>query len=227
MHILLIEDHRDVAENICDFFEPSEHVMDYAGDGITGLHLALVNHYDVIVLDLMLPAMDGITLCRKLRREGKRSTPVLMLTAKDTVDDKLKGFSAGTDDYLVKPFSLLELKVRIEALHRRATQSNTSRVLVVGDLQYDPDTLCVRRGGESINLKPITRKILVSLMQASPRVVSRVEIEREIWGEDPPDDDVLRAHIYALRRAIDKPFTTKLLHTIHGVGYRLARADEG
>ena len=227
MHILLIEDHRDLAQNICDFFEPSNHAVDYAGDGISGLHLALDNHYDVIVLDLMLPGMGGITLCQKFRQEGKKSTPVLMLTAKDTVDDKLEGFSAGTDDYLVKPFSLLELKARVEALYRRATQSNISRVLVVSDLQYDPDTLSVRWAGHLINLNPTTRKILALLMRASHRVVTREEIEREIWGEDPPDDDVLRAHIYALRRVVDKPFATKLLHTIHGAGYRLAPADEG
>ncbi|MFQ5754999.1 MAG: response regulator transcription factor [Acidiferrobacterales bacterium] len=226
MRILVIEDHRDLVQNICEFLEPEGHVVDYAGDGITGLHLALVNDYDVIVLDLTLPAMDGITLCQKFRSESKKNTPVLMLTARDTVEDKLQGFSAGTDDYLVKPFSLLEMKARLEALQRRGRESGTSRVIVVGDLQYDPDTLSVQRAGQPIHLNRTNRRILSLLMQASHRVVTREEIEREIWGDNPPDSDVLRAHVYALRRAIDKPFATKLLRTIHGVGYRLASPDE-
>ncbi len=225
MRILVIEDHRDIAENIGDYLEPKGHVLDYAADGITGLHLAVTNDYDVIVLDLGLPALDGLTLCRKLREEAKKSTPVLMLTARDRVDDKVAGFGAGGDDYLVKPFAMKELEIRLDALRRRGTGSTLSRTLTVADLQFDPDTQIVKRAGRRLELNPSQRTLLELLMTNTHRVVRRDELEQALWGDDPPDGDVLRAHIYALRAAIDKPFPLKLLHTIHGTGYRLAAED--
>lgn len=226
MRVLIIEDHRDLARNIGECLESHGHATDYAGDGVTGLHLALVNDYDVIVLDITLPAMDGLTVCERLRREGKKTTPVLMLTARDKLDDKLAGFRSGADDYLVKPFSLAELHARLDALDRRARGIGPSRVLRVADLTFDPDTLVVRRGGRSITLSPAGRALLDVLMRASPNVVPRATLENSLWGDEPPDRDVLRTHTYALRRAIDRPFEAKLLHTVHGSGYRLA-ADEG
>jgi len=221
MKILIIEDNKDIAANIADYFEPLGHTLDFAADGLTGLHLAVTQRFDVIVLDLMLPGMDGITLCQKLRQEGKMNTPVIMLTARDQLDDKLMGFQVGADDYLVKPFSLKELEVRVQALFKRSQTSAVDRNLNVADLQYNPDTLETYRLNQKLELNPIQRRLLDILMQNSGRVVSREELERHIWGDILPDNDVLRTHIYSLRSIIDKPFTKKLLHTIHGAGYRL------
>lgn len=221
MKVLVIEDHRDIAENIGDYLEPRGHVLDYAPDGRTGLALAIANRYDAIVLDVMLPGLDGVTLCRRLREEAKLNVPVLMLTARDRLADKEAGFMAGADDYLVKPFSLKELELRLLALHRRSVGSPASRVLRVADLVFDPDSLGVARAGRPIDLNPAARKLLRYLMERSNRVVPREELETLLWKDDPPEGDVLRSHIYALRAAIDRPFAVKLLHTVHGTGYRL------
>jgi DNA-binding response OmpR family regulator len=226
MNILIIEDNKDIAENIADYFEPLGQTLDFAADGLTGLHLAVTKRFDVIVLDLMLPGMDGITLCQKLRQEGKMNTPVIMLTARDQLDDKLMGFQAGADDYLVKPFSIKELEVRIQALFKRSKTSSADTNLVVADLDYNPETLEAHRSGQKLELNPIQRRLLELLMQNSRRVVTREELEQHIWGDILPDNDVLRTHIYSLRNIIDKPFSQKLLHTIHGAGYRLFEDGE-
>ena len=225
--LLLIEDHRDIAEMIAEFFEQRGYVIDHAGDGVTGLHLAVSNHYDVIVADVMMPGMDGITLCRKLREEARRDTPLLMLTARDTLDDKLAGLDAGADDYLVKPFEIRELEARIRTLLRRHRGTQGRDTLRVGDLVLDTSTLTVTRGGTPIKLMPIGIKLLTILMRASPRVVSRQQLEQEVWGDTLPDSDTLRSHLYALRRAIDKPFGRTLLHTLPGLGYRLTDEPPG
>lgn len=226
MRILVIEDHSDIAENIGDYLGPKGHAVDFAADGITGLHLAVANRYDAIVLDLMLPGLTGFEVCRKLRDEAKNDTPVLMLTARDQLDDKVQGFSAGADDYLVKPFALKELEIRLEALKRRSSSAVVPRVLKVADLEFDPDTQVVKRAGKRLELNPSLRTLLGVLMTNTHRVVRRDELEAALWGEDRPDADVLRAHIYALRSIIDKPFERKLVHTVHGTGYRLSDADE-
>lgn len=220
MKILVIEDNRDIAANIADYLEPRGHVLDFAATGPHGLQLALQEHYDVIVLDIMLPGFNGMVLCRRLREEGRSDVPVLMLTARDQLDDKLEGFQAGTDDYLVKPFSVKELEVRLQALIKRGTRQE-SRGLKVADLQYDPQTLVATRDGRVLELNPMQRKLLELLMNNAHRVVTREELERHIWGDELPDNDVLRTHIYSLRNIIDKPFEHKLLQTIHGAGYRL------
>ncbi len=222
MRLLLIEDHRDIAANISEFFEARGTTVDHEIDGASGLRKALEESYDAIVLDLMLPGLDGLSLCRQLRHAGRTRVPVLMLTAKDLLEDKIEGFEAGADDYLVKPFSLAELEVRIKALVRRASVPQTPRVLTIGDLRFDVDTLEAHRGNELLKLTPTTRRILMLLMQKAPRVVTRAELERELWGDQPPQGDFLRAHMHALRTAIDKNFPVKLLHTIHGTGYRLS-----
>lgn len=221
MHLLLIEDNPDLVENLCEFLESTGHTVDIAYNGITGLGFAIENSYDVIILDLMLPGLDGLEVCAWLRREG-RDTPVLMLTARDTLHNKLEGFASGADDYLVKPFALPELGARVGALARRARREIAQQRLIVADLQYDPDTLRVERAGRRIELAPIPLKILALLMRRSPGVVRREEIEREIWGDDPPDSDTLRAHLHVLRTAIDRGFESTLLHTIRGMGYRIA-----
>lgn len=222
MRLLLIEDHRDIAANISEFYEARGATVHHELDGSDGLHRALTEPYDAIVLDIMLPSLDGLSLCRQLRQAGRTRVPVLMLTAKDLLEDKIEGFEAGADDYLVKPFSLAELDARLKALLRRASVPQTPRVLTVADLSFDLDTLEATRSGEPVKLNPTTRRILMLLMQNTPRVVTRAELERELWGDQPPQGDFLRAHMHALRAAIDKNFPVKLLHTIHGTGYRLA-----
>ncbi|MBK6727501.1 MAG: response regulator transcription factor [Xanthomonadales bacterium] len=223
--VLLVEDNRGIAEMVGEFLERRGYSVDYASDGITGLRLAIAEPYDVIVLDLMLPGMDGLDLCRKLRNEAKKSTPVLMLTARDTLDDKLVGLDAGADDYLVKPFEIRELEARIRALIRRDRRQVSTEVLRVSDLVLDTATLRATRDGKDLLLSPIGLKLLTILMRESPRVVSRRDIEREVWGDLLPDSDTLRSHLYNLRKVIDKPFAKQLLHTIHSAGYRLADLD--
>lgn len=225
MHILVIEDNPDLVANLYDFLEAKGHAIDAAYDARTGLRFALEHSYDVIVLDLMLPGMDGLEVCSRLRKAG-RATPVLMLTARDTLQDKLEGFEAGTDDYLVKPFALQELEARLKALVRRVRGEQAQRTLQVADLVFDPDTLRLRRAGREIVLPPIPLRILELLMRQSPRVVTRGEIERAIWGDSPPDSDALRAHMHMLRSVIDKPFEVPILRTVRGIGYQLAAPDE-
>lgn len=226
MRVLIIEDNRDLASNMFDFLETKGHVVDAAGDGITGMHLALVNEYDAIVLDLMLPGMDGITLCRKLREEGGKDTPILMITARDSLEDKIAGLEAGADDYLVKPAELREVELRLRVLFRRVgDHTQKQKKMTVEDLSLDPFTCSVRRGTKAIELPPIPYKILEMLMARSPQVVNREDIEHVVWGEGRPDSDSLRAHVHLLRELIDKPFERKLLRTMRGFGYQLVSPD--
>jgi DNA-binding response OmpR family regulator len=220
--ILLIEDNRSISEMVGEYLERRGYSVDFAADGVTGLHLAVSNSYDVVILDLMLPGLDGIEVCRKLRQDAKRATPVLMLTARDTLEDKVSGLDAGADDYLVKPFELKELDARVRSLIRRDRRQVSQGVLKVGDLVLDTATLRLTRGGKDLLVSPIGLKLLSILMRESPRVVSRRDIEREVWGDMLPDSDTLRSHLYNLRKVIDKPFDQPLLHTIHSAGYRLA-----
>jgi DNA-binding response OmpR family regulator len=224
--VLLIEDHRDIAELVGDYLQSRGYRLDFAADGLIGLHLAVVNDYDVVILDLMLPGMDGMEVCRKLRKEARRDTPLLMLTARDTQQEKIDGLNAGADDYLVKPFDIAELEARVAALVRRRRSELAPAVLRVADLVLDTGTLEVERAGRRLGLTPITLKILTVLMRATPRVVSRHDLEREVWGDVLPDSDTLRSHLYVLRKVIDKPFDRSLLHTVHGAGYRLAVDDD-
>jgi DNA-binding response OmpR family regulator len=225
MRILIIEDNADIAASIYDYLEDRGHTMDAAPDGITGLHLAVTNDYDVIILDLGLPGIDGLDVCRRLRKDARVGTPVLMLTARDTLNDKLEGFDSGADDYLVKPFALEELAARVQALHERRGR-RTNETLRVADLSLDESQHRVVRSGKAIALNPIGFKILAFLMAESARVVPRREIEEVVWGDNPPDSDALRTHVSNLRNAVDKPFDKPLLHTIRGVGYRVAELDD-
>lgn len=221
MNILLIEDNRDLATNLFDYFEAKGHAMDLAADGISGLHFAAANQYDVLILDVMLPGMDGLTLCKRLREAGKL-VPILMLTARDSLDDKIAGLEAGADDYVVKPFSLREVDARLQALVRRSIAHESGSKLQVGDLIFDTLTFRVMRGERGIELPPVPLKLLEILMRQSPRVLPREEIEKAIWGDSPPDSDALRAHLYILRNAIDKNSDKPLLKTLRGIGYQIS-----
>ncbi|GAB4189912.1 MAG: response regulator transcription factor [Wenzhouxiangellaceae bacterium] len=224
MRILIVEDNPDIAANLGDFLDDRGHTVDYAADGISGLRLAADHEFDAIVLDLSLPGLDGLEVCERLRGEAKKETPVLMLTARDQLGDKLEGFKRGADDYLVKPFELQEVEARLQVITRRGRNTST-RKLQVGDLEYDLDTLVVTREQRELELNPIGLKILRRLMEASPRVVTRQELEAYVWGDELPDSDSLRVHIHSLRSVIDKPFAQPLIQTRHGIGYRLVNTD--
>lgn len=223
--ILLIEDHADLAATIGDELEARGYTMDFAADGASGLGLAMTQNYDLIVLDLMLPKLDGMEVCRRLR-EQRIGTPILMLTARDQVADKVEGFETGADDYLVKPFDMDELAARIKALLRRSRGEVSESEWRVADLTFDTGSLRVERGGKRITLSPTGLRILRILMRESPRVVSRESLEQELWGDLLPDSDTLRSHLYNLRREIDRPFKVKLLHTLPGIGFQLAAPED-
>lgn len=226
MRLLIIEDNKDLSFEMTDYLESQGDIVDAAADGITGLHLAVVNPYEAVVLDLTLPGIDGLELCRRLRQDAGNWVPILMLTARDTLADRINGFEQGADDYMVKPFSLKELKLRLNALVRRHSRIYQHETLRVADLELQPDTREVRRGGVAIELTVIEFQILELLMRKSPCVVSRQNLEYGVWGDMPPDGEALRVHIYHLRQAIDKSFAPRLLHTVRGVGYQL-KADHG
>ena len=226
MRILVVEDNKDILANVLDFLALKGYTVDCAQDGLGGMHLAVTEQYDLIVLDVMLPGMDGFQICQRLREDARLETPIIMLTARDTLDDRLQGLGVGADDYLVKPFALSELVARIEAVLRR-TQGSRKRKMQVADLVYDLDTLYITRAGQPIKLNPLGLKLLAVLMQKSPAVVRRETLEEALWGDDCPDSDSLRSHIHQLRQVLDKPFDVPVLHTIHGVGYRLAESPNG
>lgn len=220
MRILVVEDNRDILTNVLDYLTLKGYSVDCAEDGLSGMHLAVTEHYDLIVLDIMLPGIDGFQFCQRLRDDARRETPIIMLTARDALDDKLRGLKAGADDYLLKPFALSELVARIESILRRS--GNRTRLLQVADLCYDIDTLQVSRAGLPLRINPTGMKLLALLMQKSPAVVKREALEDILWGDEAPDSDSLRSHIHQLRQIIDKPFERPLLHTVHGFGYRLS-----
>ena len=224
--VLLVEDDPAVREGLGLALRRQGHDVRAAGTGEEGVERLRETRPDIVVLDIMLPGIDGYTLCKRLREDARRDTPVIMLTARDQLDDRLQGFKSGADDYLIKPFALSELAARIEAVMRRA-QGGGRRALQVGDLSYDLDTLEVTREGRLLKLNPVGLKLLAVLMQKSPHVLRREVLEEALWGDDCPDSDSLRSHVHQLRQVIDKPFDKPLLHTVHGVGYRLAEGRDG
>jgi len=194
---------------------------------VTGLHLAVSQPYDALILDWMLPRMEGPEVLRRLRADHGSEVPVIMLTARDELPDKIAGFRAGADDYLTKPFALPELEVRLEALMVRAKGRNPRKLLEVADLKLDLATLEAQRDGKPLHLYPACRKLLEVLMRASPGAVTRQQLEFALWGDELPDGDLLRSHVYELRRSVDGPFQQKLIHTLPRVGYRLGVSAAG
>lgn len=219
LSLLLVEDHRQLAQSVLEFLEQQGASVDYAGDGRLARELLREHHYDLILLDIMLPGEDGYSVCQYLRKELTLTTPVIFLTARDHLDDKLEGFSRGGDDYLVKPFALPELLARVQAQVRRNRGEVAPHILSVSDLELDPSRQEVRREGQVLKLSPTAFRILRILMRESPKVVSREQLEKELWGDLVPDSDALRSHLYNLRKVIDKPFSVPLLETLPGVGF--------
>ena len=220
LHILVIEDHPAIVDGIRDYLDPDQFEIDVARDGEEGLAKALLGIHDLIVLDLMLPGMDGLELCRKLRGEHGIPTPVLMLTARDTIADKVEGFRAGTDDYLTKPFAIEELESRLLALYRRGGGGHPPSLQAAG-LTLDFAHHQVIRAGRLIQVPPTVFRILAILMRRHPALVTRTELERLLWGNQPPGSDTLRTHMATLRKLLEKPFDRPLVETIYGTGYRL------
>jgi DNA-binding response OmpR family regulator len=221
MLVLLVEDHRLLAETLSDYLATEAIDVDYASNGTQGLALARSQPFDAIILDVNLPGMDGFTICRELRQTYKIDTPVLMLTARDQLQDKLTGFEQGADDYLVKPFENQELVVRLKALVKRHRGQVTTKQLTVGDLVLDVGSQQITRAGQPVEVSPTCFRILNILVREYPQVVTREAIEQELWGSDVPDTDVLRSHIYNLRKGVDNPFDTPMIQTVKGVGLRL------
>ncbi len=219
--LLIIEDNPELVANLYAFFEPLGYVLDDARDGASGLRRATQHDYDAILLDLMLPRLDGMTLCLKLRQEFQNPVPILMLTARDPVEDRVQGLALGADDYLVKPFSLMELDARIKALVRRAQGRQVQSVLAWRDLQVDTRSPQAWRQGRCIALTPTSHKLLMCLVRAAPAVVRKQEMEYLVWGDEPPDSGALRTHIHELRLQVDRSFDTALITTVHSVGWRM------
>ena len=218
LNALLVEDDLDLAETVIQYLQLEAIDCDYASNGVAGLQLMREHRYDVLLLDLNLPRLDGLSVCQQLRRDGD-DTPVLMLTARDQLDDKIQGFDAGTDDYLVKPFELEELVVRLQALARR--RSGQVRRLSCADLSLDLDSKTATRAGQPLKLSPTGLRLLEVLLRASPRVVSRLALEQALWGDEPPDSNSLKVHLFNLRKAVDGEFAQTLLHTVPGQGFSL------
>lgn len=221
--VLIIEDNREVAGILFDYFLSEEVELDYADNGELGLKLALETAFDAIILDLMLPRMDGLTVCEKLRSAGNE-TPILMLTALDSREDMLNGFNYGADDYLTKPFDLEILDARLQALIKRYRRTVTEASLQFGSLRIDQKTRQAYRDGIRILLNPTTYSILELLCQRAPDIVTRDDITNMLWQDNEPNNDILRSHIYQLRSQLDKPFASSMLITVPKIGFRLEKA---
>lgn len=218
--VLIVEDSPPLRKLLASLFEGAGHRIDFAADGVQGLNLALENPPDVIVLDLGLPRLDGLQVCRELRACADRHIPILMLTARDAVADKLQGFEAGADDYLAKPFSGEELLARCAALTRRH-QLGENHQIRIGPLLLDRRRGTASRDGRELQLNSTAMQILRALVESHPRPLSRSELVERIWGEEAPPSDPLRTHLYLLRKELDGPTEAAMLLNIHGVGYRL------
>ena len=219
LRVLVIEDQHDIAANIWDFLDRRGYEVDHAADGVAGLARAMRGGFDVVVLDLGLPRLDGLDLCRRLRAAG-HGVPVLMLTARDTLDDKLRGFAEGADDYLVKPFAMRELEARIRAVHRRRQPGDDARAFA--DLSYDPRTMTAERAGRQIPLTRLQGAILAALLRDAPRIVPHARLIETAWGAGGGDVAALQTQVYELRALVDKPYPQPLIHAVRGIGYRLA-----
>ena len=225
MRILLVEDDLKIASFIVKGLRATGYAVDHATDGGEGLHLALTQPYDTAIIDIMLPILDGLVLIERMRKE-KVNTPVIILSAKDSIDDRVKGLQTGGDDYLTKPFAFSELLARVQALIRRASGLAEPTRLTVGDLSMNLLTREVVRGGRKIELKPIEFSLLEYLIRSAGRVVSKTMIMEHVWDYNfDPQTNVVEARICRLRDKVDRDFDKKLIHTVRGVGYVLKETD--
>ncbi|BCW89911.1 Transcriptional activator protein CopR [Alphaproteobacteria bacterium SO-S41] len=221
MRLLIVEDDRDAAAYLMKGLKESGHVVDHARDGVEGLALARAQGYDVAIVDRMLPRLDGLGLVQKMREEGNQ-VPVLFLSALGDIDDRVKGLKAGGDDYLPKPYAIVELLARLDALVRRRQPEQIQTKLAVGDLELDLLSRSAARGGQAIDLQPREFLLLEYLMRHAGQVVTRTMLLENVWDYHfDPQTNVIDVHISRLRAKIDKGFADQLLHTVRGAGYCL------
>ena len=220
IRVLIVEDHVGLAQNLFEFLGEERYALDFADTGLTALHLLETNRYDVIVLDVMLPGIDGFDLCRRIRQDLKCATPVILMTARDALDDKESGFAAGADDYLVKPFNLRELQLRIEALDRRGRPP--SQTITAAAMSWDPATLEVSvEGAGKLELGASAASLFEVLIRSWPGYVSYERLSEVLWGRGDGDINALRTHVYTLRKSLQERYSRSLIRTVHGRGYRL------
>ncbi|MFV8571149.1 response regulator transcription factor [Marinobacter sp. SBS5] len=227
LRLLIVEDQVDLAENLFEFLGEDHYELDFAADGLTALHLLATQSYDVIVLDLMLPGVNGYEICRRIREDLQCQTPVILMTALGSLNDKEKGFDCGADDYLVKPFELRELQLRIDALHRRYSPKRS--VLMAGEIRFDPGTLEAELNGVKTTLSGTPARLFELLMRAYPSFLSHEALSEAVWGSHQKEleGNSLRTHIYTLRKALQAGLGHGLVKTIHGRGYCLGSPVSG
>lgn len=221
INVLLVEDNRDLAGSLADYLSETGFEVDFAFNGQSCIELLKANTYQVIIMDIMMPVKDGLTTCRELRERYHITTPVLFLTARDNLEDKLTGFASGGDDYVVKPFAPEEIAVRLRALLKRQL-ADRSGVQQYADLRVDYRLHQVSRQGQPVHLYELQFRMLVLLLRMAPEPVAKAQLEAELWPDGPPESDPLRIHVYNLRKALDGPFSNPLIKTVHGRGYRIA-----
>lgn len=220
IRMLIVEDHVALAENLFEYFDQHRYILDFAADGLTALHLLATNQYDVIVLDVMLPGVSGYEICRRIRTDLQCNTPVIMMTAKDQMQDKEQGFSQGADDYLVKPFNLRELELRVQALDRRHRPQRSR--LKIDALTFDPDTLEVTLESHlPLTLNGSAARLFEMFMRLYPAIVTHEQLQETFGIHREMDANTLRTHVYLLRKQLQQHFGDPMIKTIHGRGYRL------
>lgn len=220
MKLLLLEDRVEVARSLGEFLEAKGCEVDYAYTGKSCVELVKQDDYDVLVLDIAMPGFDGLDACREIRFSLNVATPIIFLTARDTLDDKLTGFRQGADDYLVKPFSPDELLCRLQALAARGPRRDFG-LQKIGDLEINHALKRVIRADVYLTISPVQFKILAALAKRSPQLVSKEALESTVWDGNPPASDAFRTHMYRLRNIVDKPFATAMIKSVHGKGYRI------
>jgi len=220
MKLLLLEDNRELAASLGEYLEAKNCCVDYAHSGKACIALIKSNQYDILILDIAMRGMDGLQVCREIRQQLQVSTPIIFLTARDTLEDKLIGFESGGDDYLVKPFAPQELLYRLKSLFLRGARRDIG-IQSIGEIVIDYSRETVTRQGCIIPLKKTQFQIFKLLLKNSPNLVTKETLELELWGDDMPQSDALRTHIYRLRNLIDKPFDRAIIKTTHARGYRL------
>ncbi|MYN12840.1 response regulator [Pusillimonas sp. TS35] len=226
VRMLVVEDHAGLAANLLEFFDSERYVLDFASDGMTAMHLAAINEYDVIVMDVMLPGISGFEICRRLRADLHCTTPVIIMTSKDQLSDKEQGFQVGADDYLVKPFNLRELQLRVDALYRRKAGFARTPTIQAPGVSYDPGTFTVHAAdGTALELTGTAARIFEELIKAYPGFLSYQQIQERVWGEREVDMNTLRTHVYSLRKLLQDTFHVPMIKTLHGRGYRLLAPD--
>lgn len=226
MRMLIVEDHAGLAANLLEFFDDQRYILDFAADGLTALHLIATNEYDVIVMDVMLPGVSGFEVCRRIRVDMNCTAPVIMMTSKDQLQDKEQGFTVGADDYLVKPFDLRELQLRVDALYRRkAGFSRTVEIHHLG-VSFDPGSFMVRALGKELELSGTNARIFEALIKAYPSVLSYQQIQERVWGDREVDMNTLRTHVYSLRKHLQETFDYAMIKTMHARGYRLMPPED-